>query len=146
MHCIFFDANVLIAGSMSRTGASRALLLLAETGMFQMIVSQQVPDEVERNLRLKIPKALPIMVELLANIGPELVAEPTADEFAKWEPIIETKDAPIFQAALNAGTGYLITLNTRYFTPEVAHATGLIILQPSEFIGRLRELITSGLE
>lgn len=145
MRRVFFDANVLIAGSMSRTGASRALLLLAEAGMFQMVVSQLVLDETERNLRLKLPKALPIIVDLLANIRVELVADSPIDEFAKWLHIIEFKDAPILQAALEAEAGYFITLNTRDFTPEVAQETGLVIMEPRQFIGRLRELISEGL-
>lgn len=145
MRRIFFDANVIIAGSMSRTGASHALLLLAEAGMFQMVVSQLVLDETERNLRLKLPTALPVLVELLANIRIEMVADPPANEFAQWLPIIEFKDAPILQAALNAEVGYLITLNTRDFTPAVARQSGLIIMEPRQFIGRLRELISIGL-
>lgn len=46
MRRVFFDANVIIAGSVSRRGASRALMMLAEMGMFRMVVSRQVIDEV----------------------------------------------------------------------------------------------------
>lgn len=113
--------------------------------MFQMVVSQQVLDETERNLRLKVPKALPIMVELLANIRVEVVPDPSAEEFAQWLPIIEFKDAPVLQAALNAGADYFITLNTRDFTAEVARETGLTIFEPGMFIGQLRDLISRGI-
>lgn len=142
---IFFDANVIIAGSMSRRGASRALLILAEAGMFKMVVSKLVLDEVERNLRLKLPQALPIMADLLDQIHPEVIADPQPDEFAHWLPLIEHKDAPILQAALNAGVNYLITLNTRDFTSEVAEASGLTIMEPRQFVERLREVISGGL-
>ncbi|MBE2225274.1 MAG: PIN domain-containing protein, partial [Anaerolineae bacterium] len=50
MPTVFVDANILIAGSASRTGASRVVLALAEFGMIQLIVSRQVLDETERNI------------------------------------------------------------------------------------------------
>lgn len=146
MHRIFFDASVLIAGGMSRGGASRALLLLAEAGMFRMVVSRQVLDEVERNLRRKLPEALPLMAELLAHIAPELVDDPPHAQFSRWLPHIEAKDAPILEAAVSSAAGYLITLNTRDFTPAVSSAAGLPILTPAQFINRLREIVSAGLE
>ena len=58
MRRVFFDANVLIAGVASHRGASRAALMMAEAGLFQMVVSRQVLDEAERNLRRKLPVVL----------------------------------------------------------------------------------------
>lgn len=139
---VFFDANVIIAGSLSRGGASRVLLTLAEAGLFQMIVSRQILDEVERNLRMKLPQALPLAAELLSHISPEVVDDPEPAEFVEWLPVIEAKDAPILQAALAAGAEYLVTLNSRDFTPEVAVAAGIAILNPGQFVERVRELIS----
>lgn len=146
MRRIFFDASVLIAGGMSRGGASRALLLLAEAGMFRMVISRQIVDEVERNLRRKLPEALPLMAELLAHIAPELVDDPSPTQFGRWLPHIESKDAPILEAAVSSGVDYLLTLNTRDFTPAVASVAGLPILTPAQFITRLREIVSAGLE
>ena len=56
MRRIFADANVLIAGADSRSGASNALLRLAEVGIFRLVVSRQVLDEAERNVREKLPR------------------------------------------------------------------------------------------
>ena len=99
---IFFDANVVIAGTMSRKGASRALMMLAAAGVIRMVVSRQVLDEVERNLRLKLPQALPIMVEMLSHIVPEVVDDLPPEASAHWQEHIEAKDAPILEAALSA--------------------------------------------
>jgi predicted nucleic acid-binding protein len=146
MRRIFFDANVIIAGSMSRGGASRALLMLAEAGMFRMIVSRQVLDEVERNLRDKMPKALPVMAELLSFIAPEIVDDPPAAELERWHGQIENKDAPILEAAIRAEIDFLVTLNSRDFTPYVGSIAGLTIVSPGEMIARIREIVTGGLE
>jgi len=58
---VFVDANILIAAAGSRTGASRGVLNLAEMGLIQLIISRQVLDESERNLRDKLPKGLRIL-------------------------------------------------------------------------------------
>lgn len=141
---VFFDASVVIAGSMSRGGASRALLILAEAGLFRMVVSRQVLDEVERNLRNKLPQALPLMVELLGHIAPEVVDDPPSEAFGRWLRHIEAKDAPILEAAVSAQVDYLVTLNSRDFTPEVAQVSGLIILSPGALMEQIREIVTAG--
>lgn len=143
---LFFDANVIIAGSMSRGGASRALMMLAEAGMFRMVVSRQVLDEVERNLRKKLPEALPIMAELLSHIAPEVVEDPPPGSFARWQEHIESKDAPILEAAITAGVDYLVTLNSRDFTSQLAELSGLAIVSPSGLIEQIRTIISTGLK
>jgi predicted nucleic acid-binding protein len=55
MRRLFVDANILIAGADSRSGASNAVLQLAEVGLFHLAVCRQVLDEAERNLRKKLP-------------------------------------------------------------------------------------------
>ena len=80
MHRIFADANLLIAGAGSRSGASRAVLVMAEIGLFKLLVSRQVLDECERNLRQKLPAALPIFAELLTAIAPEILPDPPPEE------------------------------------------------------------------
>lgn len=145
MRRVFFDANVIIAGSMSRRGASRALLTLAEAGMFRLIVSRQVIDEVERNLRDKLPEVLPLAAEMLSHAAVEVVANPLPGTFVHWVDHIEEKDAPILEAALQAKVDYLVTLNSRDFTPQVAARTGLQIVSPAELIEAIRSAITTGL-
>lgn len=66
---VFAHANVLIAAA-SRTGASHAVLLLAEMGMIKLIVSRPVLDEADRNLRQKLPDGLPVLAEWLTYIDP----------------------------------------------------------------------------
>ena len=145
MRRIFIDANVLIAGADSRSGASRAVLMLAEVGLFQLVVSRRILDEAERNLRKKLPGALPIFAELMALLNLEIVEDPAQARWQRWAEIIETKDAPILAAAVEIGVDRFLTLNTKDFTPEVAAQSGLIIQTPAEFITDLRGLVTSGL-
>lgn len=45
---------------------------MAEIGLFKLVVSEQVLEECDRNLRKKIPAALPIFTQLIATINPEI--------------------------------------------------------------------------
>lgn len=145
MRRIFFDANVLIAGSASRGGASRAAMMMAEAGLFQMVVSRQVLDEAERNLRRKLPGGLPVLAEILGHVHLEIVNDPSPQSFARWLDCIEDKDAPIVEAAVSANIDYLLTLNSRDFTADVAARSGLTILAPAQFVERIREIVSAGL-
>ena len=142
---VFIDANVLMAGVDSRSGASHAVLVLAEVGLFRLVTCRQVLDEAERNLRKKLPRALPNFAAQMAQLSLEIVPTPEEDRIRSWENVIEPKDAPILAAAVLAHPDRFLTLNTRDFTPEVAKASGLVIQTPGEFIQELRWLISVGL-
>lgn len=141
---IFADANVLIAGADSRTGASNAVLLMAEIGLFRLVVSRLVLDEAERNLRKKLPRALPNFARQMAQIELEIVPPPSDEEVQQWVEVIEPKDAPILAAAVSAQVDRLLTLNSKDFTPEVMAKSGLHILSPGEFVQEIRELVGGG--
>lgn len=135
------DANILIAGADSRSGASHAVLVMAEIGLYTLVVSRQVLDETERNLRKKLPRALPVFVELMTHLNLEIIPDPEPSEYARWEAIIEAKDAPILAAAILADVDRLVTLNTKDFTTDVAEQSGLLIQTPAELIHEVRAIV-----
>ena len=145
MRRIFIDANVLIAGADSRSGASNALLQLAEVGLFGVVVSRQVLDEAERNVRKKLPRALPTLAALLAQLPMEIVPDPPDAECLRWAGFIELKDTPIVAAAVLAGVDRLVTLNRKDFTPAVAEAIGIPILSPGDVIQDIRRIVEENL-
>lgn len=142
---IFADANILIAGADSRSGASRAVLLMAEIGLFTLVVSRQVLDEVERNIRKKLPRALPNFAEQLSQLNLEILTDPSVEESSKWENVIDKKDAPILAAAVNAKVDRILSLNTWDFTQEVAEKCGIPIQTPAQFIHDIRDIIDIGI-
>ncbi len=145
MRRVFADANVLIAGAGSRSGASRAVLMLAEVGLFKLVVCRQVLDEAERNIRHKLPNALKVFAELMAVLALEIIEDPEPSAWQDWQDVIEMKDAPILAAAVSAQVDRLLTLNTKDFTAEVAAQSGLVIQTPAQFIVELRDLVTTEL-
>lgn len=145
MVSIFADSSVIIAGVGSTTGASRAVLILAELGFFKLAISPQVIEESQRNIAKKLPAFMPVFSDFLARIKPEVTPDPSVEECDRWMTIIESKDAPIIAAAISAKVNRLLTLNTKDFTAEVAARTGLIIQTPGDFIQDIRGIITEGL-
>ncbi len=142
---VFVDANILFAACASRTGASHAVLSFAEIGMLRLVVSRQVLDEAERNLQRKFPEGLPILTEWLVNIAPTILEDPIFNQYERWLPIIEAKDAPILEAAVQFAPDYLLTLNSKDFTPEVALAAEPVIQSPGEFVSNIRQMLSQNL-
>jgi predicted nucleic acid-binding protein len=141
MRRVFADSSVLIAGAVSRRGASRAVMIMAEIGLFKLVLSRKVLEECQRNLSEKVPTVLPVFAELMARIEPEILPDPLPEESARWQAIIEAKDAPILAAAVNARVDRLLSLDVKDFTPDVAAQSGLIIQTPGDFVKEIREII-----
>ncbi len=144
---VFLDSSVLIAGSASFTGASRAILTLAEVGLLRLVVCPYVLEETERNLVKKLPEALPYYRRLCHSLKWELIEDPAPEEARQWIDVIEAKDAPVLAAAVQARPARLVTLNTKDFTmsPEVAEQTGLVICTPADLLREIRALLEAGL-
>lgn len=141
---VFFDSIALFAGVVSATGAARALLLLSEAGvLIQVIVSEQVIAETERNVARKLPRALPYYREALRSGAVKIVNDPTREEVTHCRGIISHQaDVSIVVAAMKANVDYLVTLNRRHFLddPEVARRSGLRVGSPGDCLAWVRNL------
>jgi predicted nucleic acid-binding protein len=130
------DSNVWFSGLYSRRGAPSRILEILLEGQIQVVVSQQVLEEVVRNVGLKIPQHLGTLSALLSEHTPEVCSDPSLDEVTSWIQIVGLDDAPILAAVISAGVDYLVTANTRHFAPAVEWAAekGLQILTPRQFV------------
>ena len=138
---VFLDASVLFAASYSETGSSRDLLREAVRGNLQIVVSQHVLEEAERNLAQKTPEVLPALHEPLTVIAAEVADRPTRPELEQAATCIALKDAPIVAAAVKAKVDYLATWDRRHFIddPRVAETSGLTIITPGELMAFIRK-------
>lgn len=132
---VFFDADVLIAGSASTTGASFLLLQLAELNFFEGITCRQVVEECTRNLTRKIPQALPLFKQILAA-SLIVVDDPAAATVHSYAGMAHAKDLPILTAAIEQKADVLVTFNVRHFHPS--QEPGLLIATPGNLLTRLR--------
>jgi predicted nucleic acid-binding protein len=137
---IFVDADVLFAGSASPNehSASLVLLRMAEITLIEAIVNTQVITEAERNLRAKIPLALPAFEMLVSRCLHE-VADPTLDEIQALNGLVDPQDAPILAAAVRENCSYLATFNVRHYQPGVK---SVIVLKPGDLVQQIRYLLS----
>ena len=138
---VFVDASVLFAAAYSKTGYARDLLRLAIREQVVLVVSQDVLDEVERNLARKAPEALTAFKHLLLLLGLEVVGSPSKKEIEDAEAYVARKDAMIVAAAIKATVDYLVTYDRKHLLdpPEVAGKSGLTIITPDVVVLAIRE-------
>lgn len=135
---LFVDADVLFAGSASSSeyGASLTILRMAEITLIDALTSEQVIVEVERNLAGKLPAKLPAFRLLVARC---LTVVPTPSA-VQVSGLADRKDLPILAAAIQHECPLLVTFNIRHYRP--GHRD-IAILNPGEFIQRVRHLLTA---
>lgn len=133
---IFFDADVIFAGSASPRdyGASLVLLRMAEITLIQAVTSQQVIDEVERNLKEKIPSAIPAF-QMIVNRCLLVVENPDSAELIKFKGCADDKDLPILVAAHREMCSLFTTYNIKHYKPGIS---GLTVLTPGDLILKVR--------
>lgn len=131
---VFFDADVLIAGSASKThsSASYILLQLAELTLIEGLICPYVREEVERNLQAKLPQALPVFRVLVQTALKEM-PDLSAHSLERWAGRADPKDLPVLAAAASNGCRYLVTFNICDY-PEP-----LEVLEPGELVRQVRE-------
>jgi predicted nucleic acid-binding protein len=146
---LFLDSSALFAGVASATGASRALLLLAEANQIRVTVSEQVVAETERALARKLPEALGYYREALRSTGLRIVHDPSAEDVGACQDIIaHPADVPIVVAAMRCGANYLATFSRRHFIddPGVTAKSGIPIGTPGDALAWVRERLTQSTE
>jgi putative PIN family toxin of toxin-antitoxin system len=141
MNRVFFDSSALFAAAYSATGAARDLLKLAIQQQVQIVISQDVLTETERNLERKAPTKLDVFKQLLTLIEPEIVDSPAKETVWEIEQYVAQKDAPIIAAAIAAQPDYLVTYDRKDLLdkPEVAEKSGLQIVTPDVVVKYLSE-------
>lgn len=136
---IFCDADVLIAGAASTTGASHILLCLSELTLIDCVTSGHAISEAERNLLAKLPTALPAF-RIILRAAVSTTPPPPASVLEEVAPQAHAKDVPILAAAIASGADFLATFNVRHFQ---SRKTAPIIVQPRAVVKRIRSLLSS---
>ena len=127
------DADVLIAGLLSRTGASHAILVLGELGLLRLVLPEAAVAEVTRNLAAKLPDAAPLFEEFLRAV-PVKIYRPTPQDHERARELADAKDVAILAAAIGARAGILVTHNIRHFRS----GAGVRVVRPRTLIEEAR--------
>jgi predicted nucleic acid-binding protein len=135
---ICVDADVLIAGLLSHTGASHAMLVLGELGLLRLVLPQVAVAEVRRNLAAKLPEAARLFEEFLRAV-PLQIHRPTSHDRERARELADAKDVPILAAAIGAGARLLVTHNVRHFRS----GQGVRVVRPRTLIEEARAWLRS---
>ena len=138
---VMIDADVLFAASASPSehGASLLVLRLAELTLLDVVASEQVIVEAERNLVQKLPAVLPTFRLLIARCL-RIAPDPTVEELQPYHGRAHPEDLSILVAAAQAKCQWLVTFNVRHYQPGIA---AVQVLRPGDFILRVRDLLTN---
>jgi hypothetical protein len=142
---LFVDSGVVIEGLFAPWSDSRALLILGRRTRVRLVLADVVRAEVESNLRRLLAggrhgagPALTMYARLLRRLNPERVAAPSLDEIAASRHLIRhAADVPVLVSAVRCAPHFLVTTNTRHFTPDTARRTGLRIISPRLLLDRI---------
>ena len=147
---LFLDSNVLTGGIVATWGLDKAVLSLCAARICRLVLDEAVREEVEENLLLHATKLTPkhadALIEnyrrLIELTRPEIVPYPDAESVQANRRIIRHEaDVPVLLSAMAAKPDWLLTHNTKHFTPTVAERTGLRIATPMEFFETLSALL-----
>ena len=132
------DADVLIAGLLSCTGANHAILVLGEFGLIRLVLPEAAVAEVRRNLAVKLPEAAPLFEEFLRAVAVQ-IHRSRADDHERARELADAKDVPIIAAAISAGARLLVTHNIRHFRS----GQGARVVRPRTLIEEARAWMRS---
>ena len=134
------DTDILIASVRSKTGASRAIMHMIERRQLTAVATVPILIEYEAVLTRPEHLAAGNLTRLAAdNIINALAALllPIEPHFS-WRPQLkDPNDEMILEAAVNGHAMFIITFNTRHFTPAVKRF-GIEALNPADFLRRIR--------
>jgi len=143
---LFLDSNVLTGGIVSPWGLDKAVLSLCAARVFRLVLAEAVRDEVEENLlfhaqRLPSVDADELIEDyrrLVKLTNPELIPYPDPRSVRSSRHLIRHEaDVPVLLSAIAGLPDWLLTHNTKHFTPAVAQRAGLRIATPKEFFQAL---------
>lgn len=148
---LFLDSNVLTAGIVSTWGLDKAVLSLCAARICRLVLAEVVREEVEENLLIRLGgtdsvdanRVLGQYARLMALMRPEVAPYPAqAEVMAARHLIRHAADVPVLLSAMASHPDWLLTHNTKHFTPAVGQRTGLRIATPIEFFRALSETLS----
>jgi predicted nucleic acid-binding protein len=139
---VFFDASVIIAAVLSRTGGSALLLRFIKTGRIVGVTSQTVIEEVvegNKPTKLNTPKE---EIELfIAGSGLVVREAITATEIEPYRGLVDAADAHLVAGANLTNCSHLVSLDKKHVLREDVRKRflPLKIVSPKELLQELLE-------
>ena len=136
----FVDASVLMPAAISSRGSSRDLIDAGARGQIELVVSQNVLAETERNLYRKLPDALRTFWAQRDRLA---VVDPSYELVISVAEHIEPKDAPVVAGAIAADAEYLVSYDRRHLLGEadlIYQLYRIQVVTPDYLVARIANL------
>ena len=133
---IVMDTNIAVAGLRSSRGASYRMLQLIGTGHFDIALSVPLVLEYEDVLKREGVAPAVSAGDIDALIQYWCSVAHLQEIHFLWRPVLrDPKDDHILELAVAAGSGLIVTHNTRYFAQSPTG--GVEAIRPGEFLRRI---------
>ena len=137
---VYVDADVLLASCASPSSHStgQVVLSLSEITLIDAVTSELALEECRRNLETKLPDVAETF-ELLVKRSLGVVPAPSKETVRRHAGRADWKDVPHLACALKHDCAYLVTYNTKDYTPGHSDVQ---VVRPGEFVRRVRGQLT----
>lgn len=136
MVSVFLDSNIIYSAVFAPQSKPAKVLTMAIESKIQSYVSLYVLEEVNRNIKRKIPDRTQYFNYIIDSWENCLLAIPTFQQVRNAMNYCEPKDAPVVAAAIKANVDFLVTGDKKHLIKpkQVAEKSGLNIITPSDFL------------
>jgi putative PIN family toxin of toxin-antitoxin system len=133
---VFVDTNVWFSAFYGSSNAEK-ILRAHILGQIKAVISQQVLQELVKNISQKLPPAIPVLQRLLEAAPPQIVPDPHAVP-KEYKLLANPNDLPILISAYQAQIKIFVTGNIKDFNlPKIQAMLDIQILTPKEFVTRI---------
>ena len=134
------DSNIFCRGILAQWGAPKAILILAASGLFNLVLLEPVIDEVEGVLA-PYEQAIDDFHKLLSLCRVSHVRSPSKEELVEHEYLLpylrHLNDLPVIVSATFVSPDWFLSDNVNHFSQELADVTGIKIASSIEFLQQL---------
>lgn len=130
---IVIDTNVVVSALRSRRGASYRLLMLVDSGRFELNLSVPLFLEYQQTSKSMLGE-IPLTERDVDDVLDYLCRTAKQREvFFLWRPFLkDPTDDMVLELAVAAGSRYIVTFNSRDFVG--AEQFGIRVVTPREFL------------
>ena len=116
---VFFDASIIIAAVLSKTGGSSLLFQYIKIGKIIGITSQTAIDEtLEEDKPKRIKRSKEEIEQFIAHSGLVVRESITLEEIAPYKDLVDVEDAHLITGAKLTKCTHLVTLDKKYLLRE----------------------------
>ena len=135
---VFIDSNVWFSAFHSPKSTCSQLIEKLLKKKFEVVVSQQILEEIVRNIRAKLPQILPLVEQFFLNYPTTILKNPAKEEIKKFQILADKKDAFLIASAGLYHCQYFITGNVKDFKIlPIKQKYHLMVLKPKVFLAKI---------